>query len=837
MAERSSLVSPNSIRLEPNARTTWRIIYAFFFLSGAISLVYQVAWVRMLSLFFGSDVYSAATTLSVFMGGLALGSWLAGRLGDRTRRPLTLYGALEVLVALTALAVPHLLQAFHDSFRLVYLHDFATRPWLYHAFKALVAMAVLLPPTTLMGATLPLLVRRFAREMSGLGRQAGRLYAANTLGALCGTLAAGFLLLPYLGVSRTVHGAVGLGLAIGLGSILLGLSERASGVGGREIPEAEEIKTPATPVRRILLLVMALSGMAALALEVVWMRILVQSFSATVYAFSIMLACFLFGIYYGSAKASEIIDRHERPLLFLARLQLGLGLSVAALALVTYVAPLFFGRLVWILTGATGGSFSAASVIAQFFVASILILVPTIMLGAMFPSAVRIYTVTIERRASGTGAVYAANTAGAIFGALLGGFLLLPTVGTRGGLLVIALVFALNGLLLGRAAARETHGRFFRHPATVAMLLLGAAASLAALLLPRQTIANYGLQGSTEPQVLYHGDGVSNTVDIVKNDRGVTIMMINGNIEADTSLLQRRHFILKAYLPLLLEREPKDIAVVGLGLGITLAATARYPSVERIRLIELSPDIVAAHRTLAPLTGNILQNPKVHLRIDDGRNFMAMSDEKFDMITADPVHPRITGVGYLYTREYYRAIASRLGPGGVVTQWMPMYNISPESFDVAFRTFAEVFPNASFWYVRGHGLFVATEEPMRIGCANLVRNFNAPAVKADFASIGIASPADFLGYMLMDEGHIARYLARNRDSRINTDDNAYLEYRTPFEFTGRTDAIVPDLIEYAGWDPDRVFGADCGPELLSAAGAAFQHRLTRIIPELGEPIR
>jgi spermidine synthase len=254
-------------------------------------------------------------------------------------------------------------------------------------------------------------------------------------------------------------------------------------------------------------------------------------------------------------------------------------------------------------------------------------------------------------------------------------------------------------------------------------------------------------------------------------------------------------------------------------------------------VIELSPDMVAAHRSLTNLTNDILHNPKVHLRIDDGRNFMAMADERFDMITADPVHPRIAGVGYLYTREYYEAIKARLNPGGVVTEWMPMYSISPASSDVAFRTFVDVFPNATFWYVRGHGLFVATQQPATISCETLTNNFEIPAVKADFASINIGSPADFLGYLLMDRSHIAGYLARGGAREINTDDNARLEYRTPFEFLGRTEAIAPELIRHAGWSEERVFGHDCDQQLRRGPRSFFERRLERIVPELDEPMQ
>jgi spermidine synthase len=293
--------------------------------------------------------------------------------------------------------------------------------------------------------------------------------------------------------------------------------------------------------------------------------------------------------------------------------------------------------------------------------------------------------------------------------------------------------------------------------------------------------------------------------------------------------------VLKGHLPLLLHPDPREVAVIGLGLGITLASTARNPATERIRLVELSPHMVEAHQYLKDVTGGILENPKIDLRIDDGRNFLAMSHERFDMITADPVHPRITGVGYLYTREYYESIRARMKPGAIVTQWMPMYRISPESFDVAFRTFVQVFPNASFWYVRGHGLFVATEGPFSIDWPMLAKAFAHPAVSGDLGSIGIDSPEELLGHLLMDADAIHAYLSRRDVQQINTDDNAYLEYQTPFEFLRPTLDIVKDLVPYAGWDIEALLrGAD--PEVRDEVRERFEARRARILPELVEAI-
>ena len=832
-ASRESAVSEAS-KFTP--RPVQTLVYALFFLSGAVSLIFQVVWVKHLSLFFGSDARSAAITLSVFMGGLALGSLLSSRISERTTRPLFIYGVCEILIALSAYAVPLILDALQGTYRDVYVASFGGSEDAAYLFKTVTAIAALLVPTTLMGATLPLVVRAFARDIRELGYQAGRFYAFNTFGALVGTLTAGFLFLPRLGTMSTVDVAVAVGLVVGIASILVDLYW----IPRPAPPLHAEKKSPAVAAglsrRAIILFVVALSGAAALALEVVWMRVLVQSFSGTVYAFSIMLASFLFGIYFGSLLVSKSVDDHKNPAEMLVMLQIGLGLSVAGLAVATFSVPTLFSVLVWGGTNLSGGAFGPVSIAAQFIVAGVLILIPTILLGAMFPYAVRAYTGPVSGQALGTGRVLAANTAGSVVGSLLGGFVILPAVGARGGLIVIGLIFILNGAALTVSNFRLTGARTWRRPTYVAMLAVAAASITGAMILPRQTVANYGLQRSSTPELIYHGDGVSNSVDIVKNDEGNTIMMINGNVEADTTFLQRRHFVLKAHIPLLLHPNPADVAVIGLGLGVTLASTTNVPSVEKIRLVELSPEMVKAHGHLGDLTNNVLDNPKVQLRIDDGRNFMAMSDEMFDVITADPVHPRISGVGYLYTREYYETIKKRLRPGGVVAQWMPMYNISPQSFDAAFRTFAGVFPHASFWYVRGHGLFVAGNDPVKISCGRAEEAFRVPAIESDFASIDVQSAAELAGFLLMDSAHIAQYLERSQSRQIVTDDNAYLEYQTPFEFLGRTEAIVPDLIANAGWSDDEVFDADCDLAFRTAARSIFTNRTQNILPELEEPI-
>ena len=804
-----------------------RFVAGLFFFSGFSALIYQVTWARRLSLFFGSDVYSTAITLSAFMAGLSLGSYIAEKVVDRVKGHLLYYGIIELCIGVYSLCFSALLHAFTPELRHIYQTCFETAPLIYQAARIMVAALVLLPPTTLMGATLPLVVKTFVRKDSEMGRFGGFFYSTNTFGALTGVMASAFVLIPIFGIEVTTWIAAGINAVVGTAVLVSRNLEPGESGGGRE----EEVSREAGPgynaahARRAVFCI-GLSGLAALALEVVWTRILTLSFSATVYSFSVMLVCFLFGIYLGSRVVSKRVDSLSNPMRDFGVVETWLGASVAFLGVVSYIVPPFFGKLVWALSN-LHVNFGVASNVAEFLVAGMFIMAPTTLLGATFPIAVRICTPDARRAGFGTGRVYASNTAGAILGALIAGFALIPAMGSYRSLLVIAGLFFVNGLVLLRPAGSVASAAW---PAGV--LILSAIGTVA---LPRQTVINYNQQNSTKPELIYHGEGISHSVDIVRSPNRDVIMMVDGNIEADTSFTQRRHFILKAHLPLLLHPHPHEVAVVGLGLGITLAATARNPEVEHVQVIELSPEMVEAHKYLKEIDGGVLGNPKVSVRLDDGRNYFSMTDRTFDMITADPIHPRITGVGYLYTEEYYKCIKQRLKPGGVVCQWMPMYNISRRSFDVAFRTFSRVFGNASFWYVRGHGLFVATESPFTIDFADLARRMGEEPVASDMASIDIHGPEEFLAHLLMGPKQIQQYLAAAGDEQVNTDANAYLEYHTPSEFLDKTKDIVAALAKYAGYDPEIIRNVPAGER--EKIRAEWDRRQGRLLPELDEALR
>lgn len=762
------------------------LIGALFFLSGAAGLVYQVLWMRSLGLFLGSDMYGIAIILGTFMGGLAVGSFFGGRAAERVERPLIWYGLVEIGIGVFALLVPTLLQLLEPALRAVYPDSFPVTGGLYQTARVVLSAVTVLVPTTLMGATLPLILRHFVRSRSTLGETAALFYGINTLGALAGTMAAGFVLLPHLGMFVTTVCVAAVNLAVGTSCLLIGLRtsppERVESRIRREDETFDSLPglDAATRARiaRAALIGIAISGVGSFALEVVWTRILIMSFSATVYSFTAMLACFLFGIFFGSLLISRFVDEVKDPLGLLARLELGIALVVGLLGLLVNAIPDFFGGILGVamrfLPGGGGGALVAATLTASFF----LLVVPTTLLGATFSVALRAYTVNVTKVGSRTGNLYFANTAGAIVGSLGAVLVMLPAAGSKESLALIALMFCANGVYLSLARP-GVQARELLRPATIlpvaaTFLVLGIG-----LAIPYRVTLNFNQRTGSGMDLLFHREGVQNTIDIIRSKSNVTSLVIGGNIEADDGYTQRRHFVLKGHLPLMFLENPESVLVIGLGMGITLQATARHPGVRQIDVVELSPDILEAHAYLRAINGNVTRDPRVRVRIDDGRSFMKLGSSKYDMITADPIHPKVSRVGYLYTREYYESLRARLNDGGIVCQWMPIYQIAPARLRSALKTFLEVFPRATVWYVKNHVLLVAKRDTSMIDYRLLTRKFYDTSVREDMASIDVNSPEEFLALLLMGPDDIRDFVNEDPATPVNTDDHPYLEYFTP----------------------------------------------------------
>lgn len=775
---------------------TW-LIYLLFLLSGAAALIYQIVWFRSLGLVFGGSHFAVTTVLAVFMGGLALGGWLLGRQMHRVRVPLRLYGWIEIGIGLSALAFALLLRFYPAIYVPLARLGETNTTWL-STIRIIFAVAGMMLPTTLMGGTLPVLSHLAARGPRSLGHHLPLLYGLNTLGAVIGTLCAAFVLLPRLGVARTGWIPVILNLAIGV--VALWLAARDDVAFGQRsgtdatAPRAVDVQQIPGDVARLVLWGIGLSGFCALGYEVLWTRMLSMVVGTSVYSFAIMLVAFLAGIALGS-QAQALVPRffprwhrHWRP----AAIEFGLvQVTIGIMALATTYAlrslPAQAARLQELLLPG-GGEFSARAG-TTFLLAFAVMAMPAFFMGLAFPVAGSV----IERHRGDAGRaigeVLAFNTVGAILGATTSGFVLVTLLGIERSLQVLCVVNLGVGLtVLAAALGTRRAAGLTALAGAIALVVVGLAPD-GARLWDRKLFAVYRNNQRTafetdeqirdalrNTDVLYYHEGTNETISVIRPKRAAQAFVVNGRVEASTHGEDIQCQRTLGHLPMLAHPDPRRVFVLGLGTGMTLGATSIHPEVEQIILAEIEPGVLPAARQFAEFNHDVLDNPKLRIVHNDGRNFLLTTRERFDVITADPIHPWSGGAAYLYTAEYFDLAARRLRPGGVLVQWLPIYELTLGDLRSVVRTLAENFRYTAIWLTYYDAEILASNEPLIFDEARLARRFADPAIAADLAAVEMGSPREFLSYMLMGDRAVRAFAA---GGVLNTDDNLWLEFSAP----------------------------------------------------------
>lgn len=773
----------------------------------------ELVWVRLLGLVLGSTSLAIATTLGVFMGGLALGSRIIGPRADRIRRPLLGYAVCELVIGAYALCAPALIEAlpglvgtFGDSYASLAVGRFVG------------AALVLLVPTTLMGATLPLLLRHVvppgadARAATRLGA----LYAANTGGAVAGVFLAGFVLLPSLGVRATNRVAALVDLAIFLVVAAFGRRPPAPApdLSAGEAPAPPPLEHPGRG-RHAVLGAIFVAGASAMVLEVLWSRALAIVLGSSIYSFTIILLTFLSGLALGAALCARTLARSPRPL---GRLALALG----ATAGLTFGSYLLCDKLPLLFLALLGDpQFDVDAVLwSQWALAAALLLPPTIPMGAVLPLAIRALAPPGDRLGRDVGRAYALNTLGAIAGSLLGGFVVLPGLGVERGLL--ACVAAGFGVAAALALAAPELGRARRALCAGGLALLAALVPLAA---PRWALArfSYGLfrvsiardilasGGKWKmPELLYYRDGIGTTVSVERWEKTIAIKN-NGKVDASNDADMPTQ-IAVGLLPLLVAApERPTVALVGYGSGVTAGGILAYP-VARLDVVELEPAIVeAATRFFDDVNGRPLADPRTQLYADDGRNFLVRAPGRYDLIVSQPSNPWITGVSNLFTREYFEIVKARLAPGGLFCQWAQLYEIHPLRIKSILATLRGVFPHAYVFAAEDLSsdvIIVASDRPFPIDRGRIERALAAPRTRAEAARAGLRSAEDVLAYLLLTPEELESFSA---GAPANTDDTAYVEFSAPRDLLGR-DRTTVTLAKIYGdrWPYGRLEGAVTG---------------------------
>jgi spermidine synthase len=670
-----------------------------FFVSGFAALVYETAWTRELSFVFGTSELAVSAVLAAYMAGLALGAAVAARIVARIRRPVLVYGLLELGIAAAALAVPFAIQGVMRIY-LGWLGGLSAPPETMGLTTALFHLAgsfvVLVPCTALMGATLPLLARHAVHSDEQIGPRIGLLYAVNTAGAICGTLVTAYLLLPELGLRRCIY--VG---ALANGVVFLAAAALARTVPPRAESAPDPTSTSGVP---LILPLMAVSGFTSFAYEVLWARMLGYVLGASTAAFATMLASFLLGIALGSAAASRFARSRSAAATGFVIAQIGAAVGAWSAYQMADRLPEFAMGLSW-----TGGQLPASAL------ASVLVMLPfTLCIGATFPFGVRLLAEGPEAAARASGRVYAWNTVGSIGGSIGAGFFLLPMLGLEGTLVVG--VF-LNLLLAAAAAAVYTGARHG--------LMVGGAALVAAvgLLLsppgpPIELLR--GALGSTERDgaLSFLAVGRSATVTLFETPPGwrlATNGLPESTIERAGNPRDRyQPSRWLALLPTLVRPETRDMLMIGLGGGATLGSIP--PSLEAIDVIELEPEVVAANRFLSDvrLGGDPLADPRVNLLIGDARGALMLADARYEAIVSQPSHPWTSGASHLYTRDFFSLVRSRLSPDGIFVQWIGLAFVDTDLLRSLLATLNDVFPHVEVYRPFGSQgiLFAASARPV-----------------------------------------------------------------------------------------------------------------------------
>ena len=609
-----------------------------FFLSGAASLADEVIWLKYLNLTFGATTAATATLVAVFMGGLALGSGICGRYVRRVSRPGLLYAVLESGVAVLVLMTPFLFSAISAAYVQAY-QRLGDGPTALTVVRILLSAAALLPPTMLMGATFPALAR-VVEGVSRPGRRSTLLYAVNTAGAVTGVVLCGLVFIRTVGLHATLAGSA-------CASLLAALLAATSG-----FPAPPPAASPSSERRRppsLWLSLALLTGVCAMANEVLWTRVLVLYLGSSVYAFALMLAIFLTGLVAGSLTGAALAPTNLRRAVGLT--QLALGFSVL---LQVFSFPAYNGVLVWLATGLLHVQSYAGLLLAETIATSVYLLPPTLLMGLSFALLLQAASRSQGTAPADVAAVYALNTLGGIAGSLLTGFLAIPLLGSQNALLLTGfLAVGMAGVL---------------HPKSW-LVRLALVSFVALSLIPRRdgVILSAGALSNVPRQdLIFFREDVTATVAVKRYGEGASALSLELNgvnvagTSADLVVIQK----LQAHLPLAFCEAPRRVLHIGFGSGGTAYSVSRH-AVSEMRIAEISPEVPrAADRYFRSVNHGVLADARIRLTINDGRNFVLASPESFDVILSDSIHPRYAGNGSLYTEDYFRLCARRLKPGG-----------------------------------------------------------------------------------------------------------------------------------------------------------------------------
>lgn len=757
-------------------------------------LTFEIVWIRALGLSLGANVLAVATTTAAYMGGLAIGGHVGGRIADRLRRPLSVYGILEVSLGLSAVPILAVARAIPqlDGFILHELSSGFVRALL----RFILAFGLLLIPTAAMGMTLPILARAVTRHVAEVGKQVGSLYAINLLGAVVGAGLSGFFLLPYLGLWRTNGAAAATDLVLGMAAVLIGLRLQPSVAPGSATRAPSGVWQAG---QRRLVGLLAVTGAAAMALQVLWTRALGTALGPSTYAFSAIVCAYLAGLAGGGFLAAGWADRALAPRLSLATVLVCTG--VCAL-FGTFIVDDLPELLEWIVLDPqlTAGGLLRT----EFALAALCLLPATCGMGAVFPLTLRAVVGSAERVGLAVGRAYAINTIGAIGGSFAAVFILIPLAGVEWGMRIAAAAYPVAAAVLAGSHRGQLHHGF-------KLALGGASAATLALALVwpswdvgvwtsgvyrlSMTRAYEGVQDLAPPEIIYHRDGLAATVTVEQAD-GDRWIKVDGKTDGSSSGDMPTQ-ILSGVLPMTLHPAPEEVAVIGCGTCVTVGA-ALQAEPERVALVEIEPAVLEAARLFGDVNYKPWTDPRLRVVADDGRNYLMRTNKRFDVIISEPSNPWMSGAAKLFTKEFFAIAQRRLARDGMFLQWLQAYELSGRRIASVLKTFHAAFPHVLVFtpHVDSNDLLlVGTNTRLQPTWETLNERFEQ--LRTVYQQAELSHPGELASRLLFSQQRIAALPDR---IPLNTDDNGLIEFGAPLDLVhfAESDADLSLLFDHPG---------------------------------------
>lgn len=790
-----------------------KIILFLFFVSGVSGLIYEIVWTRIFTLTFGNTTYAISTVLTAFMAGLAAGSFIFGRIADKLQTPnsklrilnspLMLYAILELCIGISALLVTSSLSIL-DNFYLSILGNAPPSAFSSNIIRFFFSFFILFIPATLMGGTLPVISRYFIHKVEELGWKVGIIYAVNTFGAVIGCFMTGYMFIAAIGVKNTTLMAVFMNIIVGVVAMVAArFSLRKSHqlpVSSQELEarsKKQEVKNskfkiqnpksklhpPHSTLRTSTLLIFfGLSGFTSLAYEILWTRAFSLTFYSTVYLFSNILTVFLLGIAVGSFLFTRFLE--GRGNIDLIRI---FGIAEFLIGVCALFSIIFFQWLPFRING-IGSVFGEMTwqknILIIFIINLIVMIIPTLLMGLTFPLIGKLYTDDLRLLGRKIGDVYSVNTVGSIVGSFSAGFLLIPFLGIQKSILALSFINLIMGIIIIYKSPTGTNG----------LKLAGSVSALVLIFIfGGITIGgvDMGVGYVLNGNILFSKEDVSGTVKVVEDEsRRFRTLMVNNYSLATSGDVAVRF----GHIPLLLHDNPEDILVISLGSGITVGAVGQH-SVKNIECVEIVPSTVEASGFFEAENHSILKDPRVKLTIWDGRNYVLMTKNKYDVIISDLFQPDSAGTGNLYSMEHYRKCRDKLKKGGFMAQWLPLYQLSTEDLKVIMATFSRIFPHVTVWYgdinsIKPTLLILGSESPLKIDIVQLEEKMRQEGINSDI--IEKDNPIAFISFFIMDEKGISKF---TEGAVFNTDDKPYIEFSAPKYIWKRSESAVQNFRE------------------------------------------